>query len=195
MARALADHVPPELVGRAPLPSSSWQEVLAVLYASIRLVRPHRVIETGVGLVGSSSAFILAALAENHQGELWSVDLDRYHQIYGVHVGLGIPDRVRPRHHLLSEDSRAVLPGLLAAAPPAEIFFHDGFHSYRNMLFEYSAAWPHLPADGLLLSDDLANSALDDFAANGSTLPTFLRYGVGTFGGMRKPPDPLDGGG
>jgi len=42
---------------------------------------------------------------------------------------------------------------------------HDSLHTYEHMLWEFRQAYPHLPAGGLLFSDDAKwNSAFPEFA-------------------------------
>ena len=169
-------------------PAGGWLSVLETIHASVRRIRPQCVIETGIGLVGGSSTFILDALERNGTGELWSVDRDRYHELFGVHVGQGIPDRLRARHHVLARESRTALPELLERLTP-ELFLHDGLHTYANMRFEFGAAWPRIPPGGLLLSDDLTNSSLEDAVRPLGLRPSFVAYGDRNFfGGLRKPP-------
>jgi Methyltransferase domain len=168
-------------------PQGPWLGVLEILYATVRYLRPERVVETGVGLVGTTSTFFLAALAANDHGELWSIDLDRYFPLFGVHVGRGIPERLRARHHLVPRPARDVLGEVLRQGAPPGIFLHDGLHTYANMLYELRTAWPALPAGGLLFADDLDNSSLEDVAFGPGLRPLFLGYEGNCFGGIRRP--------
>ena len=52
-------------------------------------------------------------------------------------------------------DSKEWLPRLYEEFPNIDIFFHDSLHTFQHQYFEYSTAWPHLSAGGLLLSDDI----------------------------------------
>jgi hypothetical protein len=45
------------------------------------------------------------------------------------------------------------------------IFIHDSLHTYEYMIWEFRAAYPHLPPGGLLFADDaLWNGSFADFA-------------------------------
>lgn len=171
---------------QAPPPTPAWQGMLAGLFGLVRLTRPATVVETGVGLMGASSTFILEALDRNGGGELWSVDADRYFPLFGVHVGQGIPPRLQGRHHLVVGDSRQHLGRVLAECGGPQIFLHDSLHTYRNMTFEFRAGWQHLRPGGILLSDDATNSSFDDFAAAVRGRPLFFDCGS-IFAGMSRP--------
>jgi hypothetical protein len=94
-----------------------------ILYVFARGVRPRVIVETGVEY-GVSSAYFLAALEENGEGELWSIDLpttvssgrvngdgrvDRAHVDSLSHVGAAVPTKLRSRWHLELGDSKELL--------------------------------------------------------------------------------------
>ncbi|MCI4334502.1 MAG: class I SAM-dependent methyltransferase [Thermoplasmata archaeon] len=176
---------------RAPAPvaepSGPWLEMLRLIYTVVRVRRPERVIETGVGPVGSSSAFILEAMRANGRGHLWSLDAGRYTALYGIEPGLGIPEELRSRHSLIIGESRKCLPQLLERCGPVEMFLHDSDHSHSNMRFEFDSVWPRLPPGGILLCDDANNDSLDRFSRSVNLEPAFLLYGSTPFGVLQKP--------
>jgi len=120
-------------------------------YAYCRQNRPELVIETGVGN-GVTTCFILTALAVNGCGHLISIDLPPL----GLASGGFVPDDVKNRWELCLGRSRRLLPDLLRKNSRLDLFLHDSLHTYRNMLFEYGAAWKALRPGGLLVSDDIA---------------------------------------
>ncbi len=156
-----------------------------MLYTLVRMEQPDVVIETGVAS-GRSSTAILAALAENRKGKLYSIDLPQFYSgtapgryttaegneelkgfvPEGKRPGWLIPDELRGRWELILGDSNAELPELFSRVPSVDMFYHDGDHSYGTMRFEFEEAWKRLRAGGLLLSDDIDwNAAWKEFLA------------------------------
>lgn len=158
-----------------------------MLYVLVRAHRPRVVVETGVGPVGATSAFILEALRANDLGRLVSVDSDRYGAAYGVELGEGISEALAARHTLVVADSRHSLAQILSQLPPVDLFLHDSDHSFANMFAEFATAWPQLRSGGFLLADDCNNNALDEFARRQSLRPTFVKYFDTEFGMVRHP--------
>lgn len=159
------------------VPRGGWLDVLKGVYALVRCTRPSTILETGVGIVGASSAFFLEALRRNGTGQLWSIDPDRFYSIYGIHCGAGIPDELKVRHTLVRGESRVAMPALLPSLRRVDIFMHDGCHTYSNMAREYRSVAPFLQPGGLLISDDVWNSAIDEFAAEHHWTVFSLKYG------------------
>lgn len=148
------------------------------LYALCRYLRPRVVVETGVGL-GTSSLFILQALADNGVGKLYSIDQPyaRYQSDAGIVIdesaycvhsdrpGMLVPAKLYDRWKLLLGKSHELLPVLCERLSHLDFFFHDSEHTYQNMFQEYTHVWPHLRACGVLASHDVEwNTAFQDFA-------------------------------
>jgi predicted O-methyltransferase YrrM len=138
-----------------------------LLYYCARALRPAVVVETGV-FDGFSSAFLLKALRDNGRGRLCSIDLPARAAVRastdkmlfdrlpaGAEPGWIVPEGLRSCWELRLGTSRAVLGPWLAELGTIDLFFHDSLHSFENMTWEYSSAWPALAAGGLLLSDDV----------------------------------------
>jgi predicted O-methyltransferase YrrM len=141
-----------------------------VLYCLTRWLGPECVIETGVA-AGVSTTFLLAALADNARGSLWSIELpgeqvsncrmiDGGAFAWPAHgVGWAIPHdlliAVQGRWHLVLQDVSEALPQLLACLPRVDMFFHDDLHTPDHMLWEFECVWPRLAAGGLLVADDV----------------------------------------
>ena len=175
-----------------------------LLYSLVRVLRPDRVVETGV-CRGWSSRAILAALHDNGRGHLFSVDLptlgngrvnadgrwDGAHVGSEEETGREVPEYLRGRWTLRLGDSRYLLPDLLndGHRPLTDLFFHDSEHTEAMMLWEYASAWAALRPGGILYSDDVHwTGAFARFAESvRGVARTFQvdRRG-GTVGGVRK---------
>jgi hypothetical protein len=123
-------------------------------YAICRMLKPNVVVETGVAY-GVTSSFILAAMAENQQGELNSIDLPPLGNHGDQFVGILIPKELKSRWKLHRGTSRRLLPKLLRELPPVDLFIHDSLHTRRNILFELETAFPHLSHPAVVLVDDV----------------------------------------
>ncbi len=187
-----ADHVQAhfdELVNYAPLRDAvnshpeifeqgftSWvheQAYADVLFCfiALRIMKPDVVIETGC-LTGWDSSLILLALHLNQKGQLYSVDLPmdevrHHHKTVPAPLqnGFLVPDSLRERWTLCLGDTRTELMPLLKKVQTIDVFFHDSLHTYDHMMWEFTAAWPHLSDRGILICDDIAwNTSFGDFA-------------------------------
>jgi len=158
-----------------------------LLYHIVRLLRPDRVVETGVAS-GVSSLFILKALNENAFGSLTSIDFPNVDPEASLppweKPGWIVPESLHGGWELNIGDSRQLLPGILNRMGDIQVFIHDSLHTYDHMMWEFETAWPHIRKGGLLLSDDAAvNDAFKDFCRQVGC-PRFLAVG---FGMTRKP--------
>ncbi len=149
-----------------------------ILYLLCRIYKPKIVVETGVAS-GFSSMFILKALEDNKQGNLYSIDLPlrlwKKDKPYGKlakmnlpqdkEVGWVIPTFLRHRWKLIVGNSLDKLKPLLSKLDNIDMFFHDSEHSYETMSAEYNIVWPHIRKGSLLISDDVdRNTAFIDFS-------------------------------
>jgi predicted O-methyltransferase YrrM len=154
-ARAGGDEL---AASRAAAHSESSAEGKKLLYVATRATRPRTVVETGP-FNGASSAFLLQALEDNGDGRLHSFDLpdarDALGHPAGREPGWIVPDELRHRYDVTLGDARQTLKPALARLGAIDLFFHDSLHTARHMLFEFRAAWTHLRAAGVLISDDV----------------------------------------
>ena len=154
-ARAGGDEL---AASRAAAHSESSAEGKKLLYVSTRAARPRIVVETGP-FNGASSAFLLRALEDNGDGRLCSFDLPEARDALGHPAGREpgwlVPDELRHRYEVTLGNTRETLPPALRRLGEIDLFFHDSLHTARHMLFEFRAAWPHLRAGGVLVSDDV----------------------------------------
>ena len=165
------------------------------LYAILRTLKPRVAVETGV-CNGFSTAFSLLALRNNGQGELHSIDLPR---VVGAQYAPGtffegrgqagvpegkepgwlVPDHLRERWTLILGRSQDELPPLLERLGTIDSFLHDSEHSFENMWFEYSQAYPALRPGGVLISHDInTTDAFFRFAADVGREPIRISRGM-----------------
>lgn len=160
------------------------------LYITCRLLKPSAVVETGVG-AGLSSTFILQALSDNRNGNLYSIDLPQamYITKKGRKIddsawipekfkksGWLVPQRLRNRWELLIGKSKETLLPLLRRLKCIDLFFHDSEHTYENMFWEYKAAWSCITKGGVLASHDVDwNDAFTDFSKTVNHKPVTIR--------------------
>ena len=141
-----------------------------VYHHLVRLLKPNRVVETGVAN-GFSSFFLLSAMERNHRGTLTSLDVsDNVGRLVPPDLREAWDLRILPRKGTKEAFHRAM--GKLAGT---DLFIHDSDHSYGWQDFEYAAAWhQYLHHDGLLLSDDADLSyAFVDFVRSHRDDPLF----------------------
>ena len=65
------------------------------------------------------------------------------------------------------------------------MFFHDSEHSYENMMFEFTTAWPYIVKRGIIIADDVnRNNAFDEFADSHKSEVISIK--IGQFGFILK---------
>lgn len=165
--------------GDVSFPRPGWRS--SSIFVLMRILKPRRFVETGVGMIGATTSYILEGLRRNQSGHLWSVDPNKFYVMYGFHVGAGIPAQLHERHSFVQGMSVEELPRLLAQLNGLDVFLHDGEHIYGTMFKEYSWASQYLRGRGCVLSDDTWNSAIDDFALVSGCVLTFAMYGGSHF--------------
>lgn len=143
-----------------------------LLYLICRILKPEKVVETGVAY-GRSSTLILQALHDNNFGNLYSIDYSFRPWESKKMLGSMIPDYLRNRWKLVYGMSKKKLKPLLNSLGKIDIFIHDSAHTYENMMFEFSTSWPHINKNGFLISDDL-NTAFNDFSIEQNITPVLF---------------------
>jgi len=154
------------------------------LYCAIRYMKPTTIVETGVSH-GFSSWIILNAIHKNKKGRLYSIDLpdndtNTNYNIKTVKKETGwlVPDELKSNWTLIEGDSKIILPDLLQKLVNIDIFFHDSFHSYEHMMFEYSTSFKYINSPGMLISDDIhKNKAFTGFSKSKNCKTIFFRKG------------------
>lgn len=140
-------------------------ELLRIMGAIVALMRPRVMVETGVAF-GFTTATVLRVMREADSGHLYSVDLPPLQYDPADPIGRAVPDELMDRWTLRLGDSRSVLGPLAADVAPIDVFLHDALHTYSSQLREYRTVWPHMRPGAILASDDVANPAFVEFAAD-----------------------------
>jgi len=165
----------------------------ALLYLVVRAARPRRVVETGVR-PGYSTAWILAALDANHEGELTSLGpgpvTGRASGVKDVTVGQFVPPALRTRWTLALGNSEERLREILAEQKRVDLFFYDNGPVATRARFELRAAWEALSPQGILLAHHIeANTAWNEFCRNQGVPAQVLDPGPPPMGGLAvRPP-------
>jgi hypothetical protein len=160
----------------------------ALLYLVVRAARPRRVVETGVR-PGYSTAWILAALDANQEGELTSLGpgptTGRVSGVRDVTVGQFVPPSLRTRWTLALGNSEDRVREILAGSNGVDLFFYDNGPMASRARFELRAAWEVLSPRGILLAHHTeASSAWADFCRNQGLVPQTLDPGPPPMGGL-----------
>lgn len=155
-------------------------ETGAFLYAVARLLKPNRVVETGVA-DGRSSFIIISALERNGCGTLHSFDIkDHVGKLVGRH----------PQWHLQISRSEEAMSSFVAAMRRLEaidLYFHDSDHRYLSQLIEYEQAWRLMTPGSVFASDDVDDSrAFLDFCHKEGTTPSLLLDRRKVIGAVRR---------
>lgn len=108
----------------------------------ILLVKPNIVVETGIGVDGISSAWILLALDKIGQGHLCSIE------------SINAQPFQHPRWTFIKAESVDGLPKAGIQFGAWDIFIHDSDHEVWCETYEYEFGHAMLRQGGYLLSDD-----------------------------------------
>ncbi len=162
-----------------PARPGAWNDASAelqnVIEICVRALRPEVMVETGVAR-GYTSAAALGAMAEIGHGRLLSIDLPgmRHDGVPDEEIGFAVPEDVRDRWTLRLGPSRRLLEPLLREVGEIDLFLHDSDHTHASQLWEYRTAWPHLRPGGLLVSDDVSNTAFLEFCEEAGAEPVLI---------------------
>lgn len=150
-----------------PLNYAIEEQTAYFIYSFIRIIKPLKLIETGVAN-GNSTYFILNALKENGRGKLYSVDIKS-------DVGTLLSDDEKQNWELFILKSKRDFKEYLSKNAPFDVFIHDSDHSYFWQYFEYQTIKSFMSPNGFIMSDDADHSyAFIDFCKNNNLRPYFL---------------------
>ncbi|MHB1435703.1 MAG: class I SAM-dependent methyltransferase [Thermoplasmata archaeon] len=165
----------------------------ALLYLLVRLLRPARVLETGIR-PGYSTAWILAALEANRFGELTSLGpgptAGRGRGVADATVGQMVAPRLRSRWTLVLGNTEARLRSLLDRGDRIDLFFYDNGPDPHRAAVELRWAWAALSPRGVLLAHHVdAHPAWNEFCRIQGVAPQILDPGPPPMGGLGMAPD------
>ena len=156
------------------IPEFGWREFLFIV---VRAVKPNIMIETG-SFDGLSTAAILLAMSKNNKGTLFTIDLPnpRLPRDIEAKPAWIVPDYLRNRLQLKIGKSSEHLESIIEQVGEVDLFYHDSWHTYDNMMFEYQTVWLVLSLGGLLMSEYLPdlNNAFKDFIKDKANIPNIL---------------------
>jgi len=157
-----------------PLNSGLDDTSCLLLYCICKIMKPEIIVETGVAF-GKSTSYILQALDENNKGTLYSIDpVTRSWQSVEM-IGSMIPNRLKNRWKLIEGKSSKRLEPLLNSLGSIDIFYHDSFHTYKNMMYEFMTSWSFIKKNGILIVDDVNyNDSLYDFCDQFNQIPVIF---------------------
>jgi hypothetical protein len=160
----------------------------ALLYLIVRAARPRVAIETGVR-PGYSTAWILAALEANGEGQLTSLGpgptAGRPNGVHDVTVGQFVPPALRSRWTLALGNTEERLREILGSAHQVDLFFYDNGPAADRARFEMHAAWEVLSDRGILLAHHIdANPAWGAFCRLQGVPPQMLDPGPPPMGAL-----------
>jgi predicted O-methyltransferase YrrM len=129
-----------------------------LLYFLVRHRKPDRVVETGVA-AGYSTQTILAALAANGRGRLFSSDFPYFRfDNPEQYIGHLVDEGLRERWELFTRGDRANLPQIIARCGTVDLFHYDSDKSYSGRKFALEAIAPRLAPHGLVIMDDIQDN-------------------------------------
>lgn len=164
-----------------------------LLYVLVRAARPRRIVETGVR-PGYSTAWMLAALDANGEGELTSLGpgptAGRATGVRDIGVGQFVAPSLRSRWTLALGNTEDRLREILQNSPRIDLFFYDNGPVEARARFELRAAWEALSEQGILLAHHVdANHAWSDFCRlQGLEPPQLLDPGPPPMGALAVRP-------
>lgn len=123
------------------------------LYILVRSTKPNWCVETGTRH-GESSVFILEALEENGNGTLTTIDLPSPRLPPAREPGWIVPEQSRSRWTLIAGRSQDHLEQTLTDGDDLGLFFHDSYHKYPLMKWEFDTVLNEM-SDGIIASHDI----------------------------------------
>ncbi|MCI4317850.1 MAG: class I SAM-dependent methyltransferase, partial [Thermoplasmata archaeon] len=168
----------------------------ALLYLIVRALRPQRVVETGVG-PGYSTAWLLAGLEANREGELISLGpgptQGRANGVHDATVGQFVAPSLRSRWTLALGNTEENLTRILSQnAGRVDLFLYDNGPEVNRARFELREAWTALSPSGILLAHHIdATPAWGEFCRLQGLSLQVLDAGPPPMGGLEMRPGRL----
>lgn len=124
------------------------------LYSLVRQYSPDVLVETGV-FDGLSTVYLLEALRQNDSvGHLYSIDDPAPNLPLNKDPGWIIPSELRSNWDLILGKSQDKLEPLLNRIDSPDLFYHDSWHTYPVMNYEFQTAAENM-SDGIISGHDV----------------------------------------
>lgn len=135
------------------------------IYDVVRLLKPKRVVETGVAY-GWSSLAILAGFERDSTARLFSVDMPYPLRNNEGYVGVVVPDRLRCNWTLIDKPDVTGIPEALKHCDgEIDLCHYDSDKTPEGRSYAYPLLWKALAPGGLFISDDIGdNLVFSEFA-------------------------------
>ena len=130
---------------------------LRLLHGAVTLLKPSRIIETGVAL-GWSSLSILHALKDANDFIFYSVDMPYPRRNTEHLVGSIVPESLRRNWILLKLADAEGVPLALRHLGRVNLAHYDSDKTPEGRARTYSLIWRSLVPGGLLISDDIGDN-------------------------------------
>jgi predicted O-methyltransferase YrrM len=161
---------------------------LDLLYGLVSILRPHRLLETGVAYGWSTLALLLATSSQENV-KVISVDMPYVKTNHRELVGSAVPGYLRSRWTLIRRPDHEGLPKAIRLLGSVDFAHYDSDKTPEGRMFAYPLIWRSLVPKGLLVSDDVSdNNAFFRFSADVGVTPILVRL-EGKFAGILVKPD------
>ncbi len=162
---------------------------LDLLHMAVGESRAARVIETGVAY-GWSSLAILAAMQDNPDARLVSVDMPYPKMGNEPFVGIVVPERLRVKWTLIRQPDRpGITHALRSLGGKIDLCHYDSDKSWWGRRYAFPILWDALEPGGIFISDDIQ----DNLYFKEFILPRTSKYSViesqGKYVGIAQKPN------
>ncbi len=159
-----------------------------LLFDCVRLLKPQKVIETGVAY-GWSSLAILKALDQTSNGKLYSVDMPYPRKKNENYVGIVVPEYLRKNWTLIKKpDNPGIFDAINSTDEKTDLCHYDSDKSWWGRHYAYPILWKSLKPGGLFISDDIQdNLYFFEYVKNKSLKFAIVELNGKFVGLIRKP--------
>ena len=131
---------------------------LKLLFNIVLLLKPKKVLETGVAF-GWSSMSILLAQQKIVDSILISIDMPYPKQNNEKYVGLVVPEQLKNKWKLVREpDRNGIKKALFILNGEIDLCHYDSDKSYEGRKYAYPIIWDAIRVGGIFISDDIEDN-------------------------------------